>query len=339
MIEGFTGMLGGGKSYSAVRRMSKYIMNGGLVCTNIDLKWKEIVKYCKGYGIVPDRKQYIKLTKEMVDYTDEISGKTFQVPQLALFHRYCPPGTPEKPTLVVIEEAAIYLDCRNWKLTPDEMLTFLLQSRHQCTDIIFIAQVWGHVDKKVRQLAQYVWSFRDMRKVPGPFKIKIRVPLVQATCHDYTGKLVISRSFYRIKSPYRDMYKTHELYKEFPRLERVEIKQGREAKIVDKRVVMGICLLMVGVFSVIVMKMRSGFKEELQLREDQIKMLVEGQQDVPHPDDVRDESEQVVQKRVGEEPYAIVNDYGKKQVELHFWNRIEYVDVMTKQVAMVVPRF
>jgi len=205
MIMVYEGRIGGGKTYHAVQHMAKYLASGGVVATNITLNWPEVVEYCRRrFGKVPVPEQYIHLVDE----------------NLSLFHRHTPQGTRESPSLVVIDEAHIWFNSRDWASQSREVLTFLTQSRKCHTDIIFISQSMFNVDKQVIRLVQYVWRFRDMSNWTIPI-LQVKYPLNQFfSCQlDQDGKTELGRWF-KMKDPaiYK-LYNTFELLRSFPRLE------------------------------------------------------------------------------------------------------------------------
>jgi len=208
MIEVFEGRLGGGKSYSAVYRMICHLALGGTICTNVEIIWDAIVRFVANrFGLQLENDQYIPLLDE----------------QVYEFHKYTPSGTPELPVLVVLDEAHLHFNARDFAQTDKkyrETLTFLTQSRKVSTDIIFISQSIFNMDKQFARLVQYVWRFRDMSKwrIPGlgimsPFKGILAVQF------DYDGKTVLQRQFVNKDKGIFGCYKTNSLLRAFPRLE------------------------------------------------------------------------------------------------------------------------
>lgn len=210
MIEVFEGRLGGGKTYSAVVRMVGQVAQGGVICTNVDLRWPAIKRFCAGrFGVMVEDDQLIKLEDE----------------QVYEFHRFTPSGTPEMPVLVVLDEAHIHFNARDFAQTDKkyrETLVFLTQSRKVSTDIIFISQSLFNLDKQFARLVQYVWRFRDMSKwrIPG---LGITSPWkgILAVQFDYDGKTVLQRQFVNKDKAVFGCYNTNALLRGFPRLDGV----------------------------------------------------------------------------------------------------------------------
>jgi hypothetical protein len=211
MIELFEGRLGGGKTYHAVIRIVDHFRRGGVVCTNIELKFPEIKEYVsKKFRLRLKEEQYIALDDE----------------HIGLFHRFTPSGTSALPVLVVVDEAHLTFNSRDYAKTDKlyrETLTFLTQSRKVNTDVIFIAQSVLNMDKQFMRLVQYIWRFRDMSKWKVPV-IGIGWPLQQmlAIQYDYDGNTILQKSLNRKNPEVFNLYNTNSLLREFPRLESVE---------------------------------------------------------------------------------------------------------------------
>ncbi len=214
MIELYEGRLGGGKTYSAAVRMVDHVRRGGIVCTNVELIWSNFKKYISDlYGLEAEDDQFIPLREE----------------QVGLFHRFTPSGTVELPVLVVIDEAHLVFNARDFAQTDKlyrETLTFLTQSRKVNTDVIFIAQSVLNMDKQFMRLVQFIWRFRDLAKwkIPG---LGIPYPLKQilAVQFDYDGKTVLQRSFINKDKRIFGLYNTNSLIREFPRLGNINTKR------------------------------------------------------------------------------------------------------------------
>lgn len=214
MIEIFEGRLGGGKTLYAVERMVRYLGVGGRIYSNIELNVDAVREYLR-------RKFRWELQEGQ--YT------LLQDEEISLFHRFTSGGEPGKPTLVVIDEAHIWLNARDWASASRELLTFLTQSRKTHTDIIFISQSAFNIDKQIMRLVQYIWRFRDLSQyvIPG---LGIRWPINQflrVQC-DYDGRTVLQRYFVRKDKELYKLYNTFNLLRTFDRLENVkEIGDGR----------------------------------------------------------------------------------------------------------------
>ena len=211
MIEGYVGLIGGGKSLNATDRMMRYMAAGGVVYTNMTLVQKpwynlryahkmrefrlpripnvpgSIVSIvggeyylflgehcicrikggfayanscgfeeylCRTYKWQYQEGQYNRLSNE--DLTGEL-------------HSLIPRGTPDKPVLCVLDEAVDFFDTDDRSKANREFLSFLRHSRKQCVDMIFIAQDFTELNKRIRNQTHFIWTFWDMQtfKVPG----------------------------------------------------------------------------------------------------------------------------------------------------------------------------
>lgn len=222
MIEIFEGRIGGGKTYSAVERMAQYVSNGGACWTNVEINLEGFRALCwKRYGWEVQPGQMNVLSDE----------------QMAVFHRHSPSGVPGKPSLVVVDEAHLWFNSRDWCHTSKELLTFLTQSRKVHTDVIFISQSVNNIDKQFMRLVQWVWTFRDLStwKPKGLFGIRWPLPQILQCQWDYasTAKEPVKRYFKWKDKMIFGAYNTFSLLREFPRLQgaRVQFESVRRRMI------------------------------------------------------------------------------------------------------------
>jgi len=84
-------------------------------------------------------------------------------------HGLIPRGTPSKPVLCVLDEAVDFFDTDDRGKANREFLSFLRHSRKQCVDMIFIAQDFNELNKRIRNQTHFIWTFWDMQtfKIPG----------------------------------------------------------------------------------------------------------------------------------------------------------------------------
>jgi zona occludens toxin (predicted ATPase) len=198
MIEVFEGRLGGGKTYSAVSRILVYFAKGGHVFTNISLNIPACKVYC--------RKHFRVDIKEEQFHPIEMS-------QVGAIHRHIP-RAQGLPVLVVIDEAHLWFNSRDWASTSRELLVYLTQSRKVLVDIIFISQSAQNMDKQFMRLIQYIWRFKDMTKlkIPG---IGMQWPLQQilTLMYDHDGHTLMERKFIKRSQDVFDCYDTNALLK------------------------------------------------------------------------------------------------------------------------------
>jgi len=164
MIKVYTGVIGSGKTYSAINEIVLHLSKGGTVATNIVLNYDYISKYLEDYySFKLNDEQYIFLKED----------------RITNFHRYTPQGTKDLPVLVIIDEAQLYFNSREYaKLMTEsgkEFLAFLTQSRKEFTDVVFITQAIETIDKQLRIQIQFEVKCRDISTYEIPV-ILMKVP-------------------------------------------------------------------------------------------------------------------------------------------------------------------
>lgn len=60
-------------------------------------------------------------------------------------------------SLILIDEATIYADSRNYKNFDHALKAFILLHRHYCCDVVFFAQEWASLDKRIRSVTDRVY--------------------------------------------------------------------------------------------------------------------------------------------------------------------------------------
>lgn len=188
MIEIYQGRIGGGKTYAAVAAIARHLAHGGTVYTNIDIVQQGMANLiARRYGKVFNANALLRLPEKVHGWQDFIKW-----------------GVRELDVLVVIDEAQVFYNSRDWSRTQNEhgrMLSFLTQSRKACVSVIFITQHMDNIDKQFRLLAQNIWIFRDMAKF-GPL-----APLMGgaflAVAVDYTGERLSSKLVWKSRSVFK----------------------------------------------------------------------------------------------------------------------------------------
>lgn len=147
MIGGYVGLQGSGKSFCAVVDAIGYWLKGGTVVTNLPLRWEPIKAYVRErYGLELQDCQLVKLDDE----------------QAAEFWIHTPAGTPDMPTLVIIDEAGVIFSVEDRQQRGKEFRSFCAQARHVFVDINFMAQTVSMLDKKIRTQVHKWYSFADL---------------------------------------------------------------------------------------------------------------------------------------------------------------------------------
>jgi len=200
-VECYSGLMGGGKSYSAVERMLRHIAGGGVVYSNILLKLEPWHNYdysmpefslpelndevkCARHGLLrlpcfkdtPKGREWVYNSHGAKHYLRRFLNWEYQEGQFnyipddsvgsGLMHDL-PCGTVDRPVLVVLDEALDHFESCGTNVNA-EFRSFLRHVRKLGINLIFIAQDFASLEKKIRVLTHYVWTFRDLKtwKVP-----------------------------------------------------------------------------------------------------------------------------------------------------------------------------
>jgi hypothetical protein len=182
----FDGRPGDGKSYTAVgMKILPHLAAGGYVATNIEMNLDGVSAYIlKRTGKIFDSSRLRILTED----------------EAPSFHRHIPPGNENCQVLVVLDEAHLFFNSRDWaKSDKDHRATFNLATQHRkyFLDIVLISQHFANIDSQFLRLVEELWRFRDLGKWRFPFPGMgwLRVPFVRflAIVFDRNGKTVMRR--------------------------------------------------------------------------------------------------------------------------------------------------
>lgn len=258
MIQTIEGRIGGGKTYTAVGWICNHLAKGGVVATNINLQRDSFSdQYGKKRGLawVLKREYSYKLKGEqiiylsdsaLIEYTNE-KGKTYRLNEIVMFYKLVPRGTPDKPVMVVIDEAHIHFPQDGYRSIPVEVLHFLTLSRHACVDVVFISQHIKNMWCQMLRLAQFRWAIRDMKKygIPfGFFNLPWLFPHFLKIKLDYDGITVMSRHMEWARSYLYECYKSPEMASSF---ESMPSAASVEVEKVELNVMQKIFLVLSGV--------------------------------------------------------------------------------------------
>lgn len=220
MIEIFAGRLGGGKTYSAVRRAVDHLAGGHILFTNIELNLPAIAEYFANKYKLSDPTPNVHLLAEET---------------ISELHTSIPRGSAESKILVIIDEAHLWLNAREWSTNSKMLMRWLTQSRKFDCDVIFIVQHENNLDKQIVRLVQYIWKFRDMQK----FRIEalgIGWPLPQFCQNqfDQDGRTLLRRRFIPKDKKIYGLYNTNAILRpveiNLAKLERVGVKAFKNKK-------------------------------------------------------------------------------------------------------------
>jgi len=211
MIELYCGRIGGFKSYNATKRALGALMQSATLCGNLALKWDNVCQYCRDkHAVQLSPKQYLPLNDEQVSH----------------FWEHVP-----RRSLVLIDEAHLWLPALDSAKGFRDMVTFLTQSRKYAIDMIMITQHPDNLHAQVRRLVQYRWQFRDLEMWEVPV-LGIKYPFKHyLSCkYDYDGKTLLQRKVYAKDSAIYNLYDTLAIYKtEFQTLE--DFERGQAVKV------------------------------------------------------------------------------------------------------------
>lgn len=206
MITIYTGLIGGGKTTEVTRQSLQYLVKGGEVWSNVKINPCAVVKWAaarcsKGIDCISVHQRY--------HYIEEPDS---------LMHRHVKPGSGDRPSLLVIDEATewfdSYMDSKNASF--QEFASFCRQSRKVSVDIIFIVQHLSMAQKRLRVLAEYVYMCRDLQrvKIPGmPFSFAW-IPLFCIQQYDTNARFCLRTEVVAKDQLLWDCYQTGQLYRD-----------------------------------------------------------------------------------------------------------------------------
>lgn len=171
-IELVTGTLGGGKSAFAVERIYEHLKRGGWVFTNVECYPDKIAERLARDGYVFDPERLVMLQGDARE-----------------FHRVIRRGTSDSLVMLVIDEAGLELNSRDWAKTDKDQLAFNTMARKLDIWLVYISQDANDVDKQIRKKADTIWVCRNMKKLkiwgfipfPLPFYFRVRFDNTRGT--------------------------------------------------------------------------------------------------------------------------------------------------------------
>ncbi|GAB0171936.1 zonular occludens toxin domain-containing protein [Lysinibacillus sp. CTST325] len=146
-IELYTGFVGSGKSYAAVKN--------GTVIADAPMGKRWVIA---NFPIKPKKKIFAKFRKEKFKEPRWIYKENEELTPDYLIKKSIEMGWNEKEgsCLVIFDEAGIPFNARSWnKSDRMEWIKFLSQSRKFGYDFIFITQHRDMMDKQIRNLCEY----------------------------------------------------------------------------------------------------------------------------------------------------------------------------------------
>jgi len=203
----YTGLKGGGKTYSAVLRMMEYVARGGCVYSNIAIRewpWTDLERNVthKGLRFVLKKRYGWDLQEgQIVRISDE---------DMESVHTRIPRGSWQRPVLVVIDEALSHYNTldqgQDNKQRLRKFLDWVQHARKLKIDLLFIVQMAEELNVRIRNKVENIVWWRDLGKmyVKG---IKVPWPLSKfftGDVFDRWGKVFQGHRIWETKDP--DVY-------------------------------------------------------------------------------------------------------------------------------------
>ena len=162
--EVITGTLGGGKTAFAVERLVEHLLAGGYAFTNVEIYCDKVAEWManRGRKFDPERLVFFK-------------------GELGSFHKQVKRGTHECQVMVVLDEASLDFNARDWASTSKDLLAFNNFVRKLDIRLLYITQRFEDLDKQFRARAGLLWVCRNMRHlkfwgiIPFPLPLFFRV--------------------------------------------------------------------------------------------------------------------------------------------------------------------
>lgn len=147
-IEIISGTLGGGKTAKAVEIMLGHLASGGYVFSNVEIYPDKVAEKLKSrFGVKWDPSRYVFLTGDARDYHTQVKR-----------------GTAQQVVMLVVDEAGLDLNARDWSKTDKHLIAFNAMARKLDIHLVYISQDSNDIDKQVRKKADTIWHCRNLRR-------------------------------------------------------------------------------------------------------------------------------------------------------------------------------
>lgn len=142
-----------------------HLRRGGWMWTNVAFFTDPVREWMASKGLKFDESRLNRLTGELSE-----------------FYKQIPRGTPEHPVVVLIDEASLDFNARDWKDTSRDLLAFANFVRKLDIHLIFITQRFEDLDKQFRARVSELFVCRNMKALkiwgiipcPLPFYFRVR---------------------------------------------------------------------------------------------------------------------------------------------------------------------
>jgi hypothetical protein len=161
-----TGTLGGGKTAFAVEQIVLHLASGGICYTNIECFSDKIAaKIETDFGAVFEPSRLRPLSGD-----------------LSQFHLQVERGSKDQLVMIVLDEASLDFNARDWATTSRDLLAFNNFVRKLDIRLLYITQRFEDIDKQFRARAGLLWVCRNMKHLrlwgfipcPLPFYFRVR---------------------------------------------------------------------------------------------------------------------------------------------------------------------
>lgn len=208
MIELYTGTPGSGKSYHACDRIYWRLKHGRRVIANFPVN-------------MPGRKRW-------QDYFEYCPNENLTVQYLLEYNEDCHVPRKEHQTLVVIDEAGMVFNSREWN-TKGRMdwLKFFALHRHFGFDFLLIAQQDIMIDKQIRGLIEVEVKHRNVMSggAIGPVLLLLGGNFACISFY-YGNKCRLSSEFIRFRKKISKIYDTYAMFDESATGELMQLESG-----------------------------------------------------------------------------------------------------------------
>ncbi|MBC2594030.1 hypothetical protein H5P28_07120 [Ruficoccus amylovorans] len=146
----FAGTLGSYKSYHGVVEAMETLERGGIVMTNIELRWQRLKYWFEDEkDLLLDDRQYVHIDPERASSFVDLLVK----------------GERDKPNKLIIDEAGLHHNTMDKRQMDRAVLEMIVHARKLHIDTVFIAHHFTEILAQIRNKAQSVLWFRDLQKM------------------------------------------------------------------------------------------------------------------------------------------------------------------------------
>ncbi len=204
MIAFVTGQPGAGKTFYAVRLMVQALREGKYVATNVEMVqgWEDqAARFFSASSLKPGARNRRTVRYRKAAYV------AHGLPELS---RLRLPGTGESRGIVVLDEAHLWLNTRDWRDSDrKQAIAWFTQHRKLGWDVYLISQYAESVDRQVRALAEYEITLRNLKRARF-FGVPVSPVNLFLALWFWNGhhRLLHKREMYRLDRKLASLYET-----------------------------------------------------------------------------------------------------------------------------------